>query len=231
MRTLLQLVIMVFLCCGSANAQDANFSLHFDGVVARKLTPDTAIRMWSPYYYDGRPSIVKKYTVGDFPQKLDSTTFGKRTWIVEFRNDQGILFSIELSRDLFDEPRKIRVKLDAPKPLIRPTFGGPGHIRYTGNITQRILYRDLPRIDKKSEKLVLSSSPTLAILDARTGEKMKSSEMYSGCLGFCWWAKFLDVDPPDKTNLEFVVTYDSGGLFETIVTKCEFTFHENLHGN
>lgn len=229
MKTLLQFVIMAFLCCSGVNAQDANFSLHFDGVVARKLTPDTAIRMWSPYY-SGKPSIIKEYTVRDFPQKLDSTTFEKRYWIVEFRNDQGILFSIELSPDLFDEPRKIKVKLDAPKPVIQPFFIGPGDIRYTGNITQRMRYRDLPRINKKSKKLVLSSNPTLAIVDARTGEIMKSSEMYSGCLGFGWWEKFLDVDPPDKTNFEFVVTYDSGGLFETMVTKCEFTFHKSLHG-
>ncbi|MBL8855171.1 MAG: hypothetical protein JNK57_14490 [Planctomycetaceae bacterium] len=230
MRTVSQLLIISLICCGIANAQDATFALRFDGVVAEKLAPSTTVRMWSPYY-DGKPSIVKEYTASDFPREFDPAWLGMRGWIVEFRNDQGILFSIELSPDLFDEPREISVKLDAPRPLIRPVFAGPGDIRYTGNITQRIKYRDLPRIDGKTKQLMLSAKPILAIVDAQSGRELNRSEMHSGCLGFCWWSKFLDYNPPDRTSLEFVVTYDSGGLFETIVTKRSFTFHQNLHGN
>ena len=41
---------------------------------------------------------------------------------------------------------------------------------------------------------------------------------------------FEEFDLGEKTDLQFVVRYNSGGLWEPIETRLDFTYHKTLHG-
>ncbi len=215
-----------------AAGQQRGFELLFTGVVADKLKPEMQVIMWSPFGPSdaSKQNVVKEFLVADFPKRLDWNTFRNRRWVVEFKESDRLLFSVELSNDLFDRPRKIQVKLDPPTPHISPRFMGPSDIRYTGNITQRMEYRDFPRIDSVSKKLISPAVPRMKIVVARTGKLLNTQIMETGCMGYSWWAKFPSKHPPNGTQLRFIVDYDSGGLFPKIESERDFTFFKSMHG-
>lgn len=54
--------------------------------------------------------------------------------------------------------------------------------------------------------------------------------MKEGCMGSKWWAAIdPSLDLGDKTDLQFVVQYNSGGLWEPIETKLNFTYRKTDH--
>lgn len=217
--------LVILLTCG-VSGQEKDFSLHIEGVVAKKLQPEMKVVMWSVSGVD-RPFEMVNFTVADFPKSLDWNQFKNRGWVIEFYTDKRIAFSLELSPDLFDRSRKISLKLNQPEPVIRPILGLMGDIRYTGNITRRMKYREFPRQDPTSGKLIHSVKPRMRFTEVLTGTS-KTVDCRQGCFGYYWWARLPVVDPPSGTEFDLQVTYDSGGLFKTVQSKKRFKFvHED----
>ena len=153
-------------------------------------------------------------------------------WHVTFysRTARNAWFSVTLSKDLFDQPSTIDVKLDRPSPRIEPAFAYHGDLYYAAWISERMRYSDLPYWDEKRGTLAASAPPTVQILRSSDGGKVQESKMQTGCWATKWWA-FIDrsADLTEGTELLAVVHYDSGGLFDPIETRCRFTYQKSEH--
>lgn len=226
-------VALGFLALGNAvaHAEPSDFEFTLSGVVADKLDPRTRLIFWNPVV---DPKNWAQFSIADLPITLPAEQFGRRRWHVEFMSPgEGGVLSVTLSAALFDRPRKINVKLDAPTPHIRPLFSfGDRDIMYFAGITRRMRYRDPPVWDSRRNKLVRSQPPVMRITRVADGAVLQEAPMESGCTASKWHA-FIDdsVEIPNKTDLRFSVTYDSGGLFETITTTYDFTYHKGAHGD
>ena len=93
-------------------------------------------------------------------------------------------------------------------------------------------YRDLPFWDKGLQRIVAAKPPVMTIIRVSDGVKVQESAMEDGCMGSKWFTYIDDsVDLGKRTDLQFIVRYDSGGLWEPIETKLDFTYHKARHGH
>ncbi len=217
MRIIAFITAVLLSSAGQSLADDAHYIVRISGVVAEKLPRDTAMVFWSPRT-DIHPS--RSFSVRSLPLKLPADQFTGWPWYLDFRDaSNDVLFSVRLSRDLFDKPRTINVLLDEPKPRINPKYF-PTSLQYTANITQRMQYRDLPYWDEAAQAFRPAQPPVITLSDLDTGKLLKRIPMEAGCMAEKWWAITDDaVAIPKGARLRFKVEYDSGGLFDKIVTQ------------
>ncbi len=209
--------------------QESGFRLKLSGLLANKLPPDTQLDFYTPF-----SDLPEGLTVGidELPILLPFAEFEGQHWHVMFSSKAvRYSFSVTLSKDLFDKPRVIDVKLDAPRPHIRPLFD-LRDIRYSAGITQRMEYRDLPFWDNELKTLGQARTPTMKIIALQGGNVIHNQPMGEVCAASRWFA-FInpDVELTDGETYRMSVTYDSGGLFPTSATQCDFTYHSALHGD
>ena len=232
MRTITSALLLSVVYTSLACAQRSDFEFTLSGPLASKLDPGTRVLIWNPVI-ETKPKWVD-FSIEDLPVTVPFEQLGARhIWIVSFvsRAQRRTVFSIGLAPELFDKPRRIDLKLDRPSPRIRPSCLGRLDFQYYSGITQRMWYRELPFWDKECQRIVAAKPPLLSIVRVSDGVNLQESEMEEGCMGSKWWAMIdRSLDLGEKTDLQFVVRYNSGGLWDPIVTKLDFTYHETLHG-
>ncbi|MEL6108274.1 MAG: hypothetical protein AAFU85_19785, partial [Planctomycetota bacterium] len=168
----------------------------------------------------------------DLPVSLPLEQFTGKDWHLDFLSDNRLpLLSVTLSRELFDKPRPINVKLDAPNPHIRPLFSLRRDVRYTAGISQRMRYRNLPRWDQTRKTLAVPVPPSIKIWRLRDGSSVYDGKMTEGCMGLRWFAVIdQSMALHDGDLYRMKVEYDSGGLFPKIVTSRDFRYDRTRHG-
>jgi len=228
MKHLPTTIAMLLISATAISAEETDFRLTVSGALASKLAPDTQLRLWTQFSKTSATcELAELHIVLPFEQ------FKGNYWHVLFSSKAtGSSFSVTLSDDLFDHPRVIDVKLDAPRPSIRPLFSLLGHdIRYAASITRRMEYRELPYWDGERQTLTGTRPPTMTIVALTDGAVIHDQPMGEGCVGAKWYA-FIDrdIELVDGETYRMSVTYDSGGLFPTITTRFDFTYHSALHG-
>jgi len=221
------LVVSVLSWPAACIGQEANFRFVVSGELSSKLDQVENLLFWSPH--------TRKVLATKFDGKgvaLPFELFQDKLWVVEFSDARGLLFSLELSPELFDKSRTINAPLNKPNPHILPTFRFRRRsIRYHAGITKRIHYRDLPFWDKDKKKFGKSKAPTFVVTQVTDNSILQTIAMESGCMGFKWDAAIdRKIRIANKTKLQFSVTYDSGGLFDEIKTTYDFTYQTSLHG-
>ncbi|WP_286765252.1 MULTISPECIES: hypothetical protein [Rhodopirellula] len=212
---------------GPAHGDD--YELAIAGQLVDRLPSDTTLVFWHPSSQVAGGSV----SVDTLPAPLPAATYSGHAWHVNFvSKQQGRLFSLTLSRDLFDKPRRITLRLDEPKPHIRPTFSFGKNAKYYAGMTKRMRYRDLPRWDKETDSFATPVAPIMTIIRRDDGKVVHDATMEDGCMASRWWA-FIDGDVTlqDQKDYRFAVIYDSGGLFPTFSTTKDFTFHASLHSH
>ncbi len=224
------LLVVFWANCVFAQGRQ-NFEIVISGEIASKLEPGSSISAGTTG--SGKvPPCGLTTTIEALPMQLPAKHFGGRWVQLTFGSPhpREKLFSILLSPDLFDKPRKINVRLAKPTPTIRPFWGGR-ELKYTPSITKRMSYRDLPNWDAKTERLVPAKSPPVLKMSDSTGNLILSQEMGDGCMGAKWFTRLKDVSANDKPHtFIFSVLYESGGLFEPIETNLRFEYDPELHG-
>ncbi len=227
----LRILAVFFVYVSSACAQRSDFEFTVSGDLVDKLEPGTRVLIWSPVT-ETKPRWVRA-SIEDLPISVPFKQLNAgHNWVATFTSpkDRQPVFSIVLSPDLFDKPREINLKLDRPNPRIRPSALGRLNFQYYSAITQRMKYGDLPSWDKERQRLVAAKPPVMTIIRVSDGVKVQESEMEDGCMGSKWFTHIHDsVDLGKKTDLELSVRYDSGGLWELIETKLDFTYHKSRH--
>lgn len=215
-----------------AVAEKPVFTFVISGKLVDKLPEDTVLKFWTIRIRDN--DTFKAHPVQDLPLKLPANWFSNQDCEVYFRSKRfGDLFSLDLSRDLFDRPRKINIKLDAPHPHIRPE-----HHRLIGYfpcVTKRMSYRDLPYWHSGFRRLAAPRPPIMKITRLSDGKIIHNREMGTQCWARVWWAKMSRsvVDPEEFKDghiYRCTVEYHSGGLFQPIQTTYDFTYDRVLHG-
>ena len=228
MKNFAYLAVVSLICVTPTWAQRSDFEFAVSGVLAEKLEPGTQLGFWNP-----SPAVNgAHFSLDDLPITLPFQLYGGHHWHVSFYEPKGrhTLFSVILSADLFDKPRAINLKLDRPRPRIRPTFSHDGDFHFAAGITKRMRYSDLPRWSNEVDRLVPCRPPVMQIQRQADGVTIQESEMETGCWASLWWASIDDsIDLAPQTDLVLVVRYDSGGLFDTIETKLNFRFDKNRH--
>jgi len=228
-RYLLLAIALIVVSATALAAEQPDFRLSVSGELADNLAPDTQLRFWYP---TTDTSDWATFAIADLPLTLPFDQFKERQWHVRFESESaGSSFSVVLSQDLFDKPRLIDIKLDAPQPSIRPIFGFRRDVLYTPSITRRMLYHDLPQWDGESQSLTHSQPPIMVITSLRDGTIIYDGELFEGCMASGWLAIIdRNTDLRDGETYRMAVTYDSGGLFPPITTTRDFTYHVSLHG-
>ncbi|WP_145944399.1 hypothetical protein [Fuerstiella marisgermanici] len=189
---------------------------------------DTKIVFWH-YPADRNPRT--KCSISDLPIKLSAEQFRGRGWNMDFRDPEDqLLFSLALSPDLFAQLREINVLLDAPIPQIDPRGFPDRDLRFTSNITKRMRYRVLPHWHETTQTFLPGKIPVMVVTNLDTKSTLHDASMEYGCGATTWWA-FIDEDAdiPDRSRLRFTVHYDSGGLFNDIVTTRDFRYSAERH--
>lgn len=221
-------IALLLASSGALSAQESDFRVKLSGVLASKLSPDAQLFFSSPF-----SKTSPTYAIAELPIRLPFEQFHGHHWHVFFDSKKPrSSFSVTLSADLFDKPRVIDIKLDAPRPRIRPIFSLLGRdIKYSASISQRMEYRDLPYWDNKRQSLTRSRPPKMRIVALKNDRVIHDKEMGDSCMASKW---FAFIDPDIKLNngdtYRMSVTYDSGGLFPMVTTQRDFTYHEELHG-
>lgn len=210
-------------------AQESPFQVKVSGLLASRLAPDTQLHFWSLFSKTSRT-----FAIGELPVVLPFDKFNGHQWHIVFSSKSTrSSFSVSLSDELFEEPRVIDVKLDAPCPSIRPIFSLLGRdVRYTASITQRMEYRDLPYWDGKRQCLTQAPTPEMTIVSLQDGKMIHDKKMTESCMASKWYA-FIDRDIKltEGGTYRMSVEYDSGGLFPAVTTRYDFTYHSALHGD
>ena len=233
MKIILSVLALSFMYMQSAYAQRSDFEFTVSGDLTDKLEPGTHVLIWSPVI-ETQPRWVT-FSISDLPVSVPFKQIkAGHYWIATFTSstENLTMFSIVLSPELFDKPRKINLKLDRPNPRIRPSDLGGLHFQYYSGITQRMKYRDLPFWDNKLQKIVAAKPPVMTIIRESDGVKVFESKMEDGCMGAKWFT-FIDdsVNLGKRANLQVIVHYDSGGLWKPIETKLDFTYDKLRHSH
>ncbi len=228
MRSVVLTLIVVVTCSAPCAAQDEGFELCLSGKLAELLPDDTSLVFWHPSTKIDGATVA----IANFPAHLPANQFTDKAWHVNFVSaNQGPLFSMTLSADLFDKPRTIDLKLDRPSPHIIPTFFFGKNAKYFAGITKRMRYRDLPRWDHANDRFGRPATPKMIVTRLADGKLIHNAPMEDGCMASRWWA-FLDknIKLKDGVTYRFAVVYDSGGLFPVFETSKDFTYWSHLHG-
>ncbi|MEN6496824.1 MAG: hypothetical protein ABFD16_21240 [Thermoguttaceae bacterium] len=231
MKSIATALLVSLLGTNLASAQDSKFEFMVSGTLASKLEPDTRLLIWSPVI-ETRPNWAR-FSVKELPASVPYKQLAaQHIWIASFISpaQRRTVLSIGLAPGLFDKPRRIDLKLDRPTPRIRPYYLGRLEFEYYAGITQRMWYWDLPSWDMQNQRIVAAEPPSMSIVRLSDGRKLQESTMKEGCMGSKWWAAIdPSLDLGDKTDLQFVVQYNSGGLWEPIETKLNFTYRKTDH--
>jgi hypothetical protein len=226
MKPIAVALLASFAYVGLAHGEDSKFEFTLSGELVGKLEPDTRVLIWSPVA-ETKPNWAR-FAVKELPVSLPYKQLAARhMWIASFISpaQRQTVFSIGLAPELFEQPRRIELKLDRPTPRIRPSFVGKLQFEYYSAITQQLWYWDLPSWDKKNKRIVPAEPPLMRIVRISDGKTVQESAMKKGCMGSKWWAAIApSLDLGDKTELRFTVRYDSGGLWEPIESKLSFRY-------
>ena len=224
MKTFLLIFAAAFAFCVSPLCgQETDFEVVVSGELAAKLEPNTFLSFSTIGTRKEYPYVSVATTIENLPFHLPSNYFQGRTVYARFQSPslKKCIFSMRLSSDLFDKPRRINLKLDAPKPSLRPTPLN-GDIKYSANITKRMAYELMPYWDSKLQKLTPLPKPLVMRLAKPKGEVIETVQLGERCMGATWFAAFKkDIKLPIGTTLEYSVLYNSGGLFAPIDTKLQ----------
>ena len=87
-------------------------------------------------------------------------------------------------------------------------------------------YEKMPAWDHEKQRIIAAEPPTMSVIRVSDGRKLLESAMTTGCMGSKWWLERAACGLGDKTDLHLAVRYDSGGLWEPIETKLNFTYHK-----
>jgi hypothetical protein len=189
--------------------------------------------IWSPVI-ETKPKWAS-FAIENLPARVPYKQLAAgHNWIVSFWSptQRQTAFSIGLAPELFDKPRRIDLKLDRPNPCIRPSDVGRLQFEYYSGITQQMWYYDLPLWDRERQRIVAAKPPFMSITRISDSAKLQESAMKVGCMGSKWWAAVdRSFDLGEKTALQLLVRYDSGGLWDPIETKLDFAYDKKLHGN
>lgn len=207
-----------------------HFEIVVSGDVVLRLEPNTQIVLWRNGKVRTKPTIC---AIEDLPLRMPRDEFLGQSCRICFHSPTSneLLFSVQLDSSLFDRPRRVNVKLDAPNPELKPFALGWRNFRYTANITQRMRYYDLPQLDSSTGKLSpLTTTPLFRVQNLTSGQTLHESRMGNGCMGSRWFERLdQEIIPDDKDRLRFSANYDSGGLFKPIETTFDFQYSSALH--
>ena len=222
-------VAALLTCVTNTYAQVRGFDVNLEGDLVSKLPADTRL------VFTNRSLQVRDRPTCDLSQlpiTLPYEKFKDHSCRVFFSSKSTqARFSVELSRDLFDTLRPIRIRLDVPVPHITPLFGLGRSFRYIPRITKRMKYIDLPCWNKERDSLGPTMPPNMKIVSLSDGSFLYNKEMGPGCMGAKWFADVnRDLKLEDGTTYRITATYDSGGLFPRVTTTRDFTYHASLHG-
>ena len=230
MNLRLPFTVLALICTTNACADDSDFQVALRGKLASVLPDDTRLVFTSESMaVRDRPTTV----VSQLPITLPYEKFKNRSCRVFFTSKSTrSSFSIEVSRDLFDRPRTINIKLDAPTPHITPIFGLVRTIRYDAGITKRMKYIDLPYWNTELNSLDSTLPPQMRIESLQDKSVLYNRKMTAGCMGAKWFADIdRDIELKDGATYRITATYNSGGLFPVNTTTRDFTYHAALHGD
>lgn len=224
-------LVAAALFCWQQLQPPTDFRIVVSGALVDELPPDTTLSFWR--ISDSRSEPIVR-SVSALPIHLPYDQLSGKVWNVSFTSEKlgkAPLFTLELSRDLFDSPRKINIKLDPPVPQLRPMFDDWTYIRYTPNLSQRMTYRDLPRWDRSGTQLTNEHFvPVLKVVNETTGIEIHHGPMNEGCWGSQWFARLKRIpEIADGEILRYTVNYPSGGSFGEIETEFRLTFNKARH--
>ena len=208
-----------------AQDESENFELSITGSLVEKLEPKTRITVSTLGTSKESPCVTMSTSVESLPLYLPKKHFQNRYIRVFFYSHslKATIFSMELSSDLFDKVRPIKLKLDKPNPSLRTTAWWDT-IRYKPSITKRMAYMDLPHWDSEIGKLVPAPEKPLLLVDNGDG-KSTAIEMSDFCMGSKWYANIpRDLAPTADSKITYTVDYDSGGLFDDMSTKFQYDY-------
>ncbi len=228
MKSIAVVLLASFACASLAHGEDSIFEFTVSGDLVRKLEPDTRVLIWSPVT-ETKPNWAR-FAVKDVPVSVPYKQLAARhIWIASFISpaQRQTVFSVGLAPELFDQPRRIDLKLDRPTLRIRPSFLGKLQFEYYPGITKQMWYWSLPFWDKENKRIVAAEPPLMRVVRISDGKKVQESAMKEGCMGSKWWAAIdPSLDLGDKTELRFTVQYDSGGLWEPMETNLNFKYRK-----
>lgn len=213
------------------NRPMTDFRFVLSGPLVEEIPHDTVAMIWK---VSSNPVPPVSVPVSRFPVRIPFDQLANSTWNVSFVDPDAKdtpLFTVELSRDLFDQPRKINILLRKPAPQLRPFMDDWKRIRYTANISNRMHYRDLPFWDENGELTAgPRQPPIITVSQYPEGKILFKDEMTIGCWGSRWFSRMDDKFRVNSdTQLHFAVTYSSGGSFGDIETKFEFSHDASRH--
>lgn len=223
---------------GKVAEPDAEFQFKLSGTVAGRLPDVCSVKVvpfWGepPYpvwHIDEMPFTLPRERLMYFNGQKNVPCAG---YVLVGDRKGNRIVGVQLSADLFDKPRMVDLVLERPKTFVRPAdvFGDFG-FRYHALISQRMQYFLLPRWDAEKQEFLSPSAPFLRIYNADTTELLFESEMWGMCFGHGWATNRIDLpaDMANKTQLDIVVTHDTGDLFGQLKTECSFTYSKNVHG-
>ena len=224
------LFLTAAILIGGANSafsqeEPENFELSITGQLVEKLEPGTKILVGTIGASKKSPSVSMSTSVEGLPLYLPKKHFQNhylRVWFYSPSSKEAI-FSMEVSSDLFDKVRSIKLKLDQPKPSLRTTVWWDT-VQYKPSITNRMAYMNLPYWDNEIGKLV--PAPQKPMLHVDNGnDKTAVIEMRAICMGNKWYGRLpRDLAPKTNTKITYTVDYDSGGAFEKMSTKFQYDY-------
>ena len=210
-----------------------HFKLDVSGALVSKLPPDTRLRIVENPDYERK--VDSEFKLQDLPAELP-VNYTKRGCVVEFwsctnRSEEQKLFSVVVDRELFDKFRIIDLKLDKPTPELSLQADFWNSLKWSPNLSHQIRYLDLPWWNSSSKKLEpIPQTPELILARADSDEILERTRLNHYACEFEGF--YADVDEERSLNLRdgeslvFSVTYDSGGLFESIRTSRAFQYTE-----
>jgi len=144
------------------------------------------------------------------------------------------VFSVIVDRELFDEYRVITLKLDPPKPRLKPDWECWATQAWAANITQRMRYRELPYWDQARGCFAPIPKMPEATVSFEGGSVLEKATLEKQqCLLDNLFASFFIDDMPEIRSgdeLVFSVVYGSGGLFDPIKSQFVLQYDEKKHG-
>ena len=204
-----------------------HFEIALSGPVVSKFEQGSRLVITHP---GQEPTVCK---IIDLPLRLPKEGYQDKNLRVYLLGPKSPdpLCSVDLSRSLFDKPRRINICLDCPNSIVRPFIDDWRNPRFSAKLSQRMEYHDLPYLDPVSGKLgPCPSPPWIKVVNTSTGDTLLNEPMSPGCWDSRWFSRIpSDLGLSDNNELEFTATYDSGGLFVNPGATLNFTFHESLH--
>ena len=234
------LILLVLTAVGIRVWQKTRALDHFEvdvaGRLVKQLPKNTKIKILrNPDYHRHDENVVQLEKLpapihGDYSSSGCVAEF----WAPGVNGNEEKLFSIIIDAEMFDRCRTITLRLDKPEPVLKPDPDFWASLRWSPNLTQRMRYLDLPWLDQaKNELAPMPVLPNLVVRRETPDEILETLPIrHYDCQFDGLHAEFAEESPPKLVHgdkLHFSVTYESGGLFDPVVTEFVLQYNEQRH--